>query len=77
MNINEMSFYDLTPRQKKEFLNGCEAFLKEIDNFENRLDASEQTLDSFINDPPDTPFQMGFLHEAYATNCNEIDPQEH
>lgn len=68
---------DFTAEEKKQFLAGCQAFQNEIPNFESPLDAAEQTFASFAADAPDTPFQRGFLQEAYDVGCNEVDPQEH
>jgi hypothetical protein len=67
-----------TAEEKKQFLAGCEAFRKEIPNFETPHDASEQVFASlhFQADAPDTPFQMGFIQEAYDTGCSEVNPQE-
>jgi len=72
-----MKWNEFTYSQKQEYLLGCKAFEKEMHNFDTILDACEQVMSSFENDPPDTPFQLGFMETAYDIGCNEVDPQEH
>ena len=74
---NKMKFYKFTKAEKQEYLLGCEAFRKEMHNFDTVLDACEQVMSSFESDPPDTPFQLGFMEEAHDVGCNEVDPQDH
>ena len=73
----DLQYRNFTDEEKKQFLAGAEAFRKEIPNFATPLEASEQVFASFAHDAPDTPFQMGFMQEAYDVGCNEVDQQEH
>ena len=72
-----LDYRTFTKEEKKQFHAGAEAFRKEIPNFATPLEAAEQVYSSFAHDAPDTPFQMGFMDEAYAVGCKEVDPQEH